>query len=575
MSKIVLNDTAGGFNIATVNDNFEKIADTLQDKVLYRDNPSGEPNTMEGILDMNGNAIINVGNLTPSGDLIDSSGITFLQDGVGAIVRTMQSKLRETVSVKDFGAVGTYNEVANTAADTAAFLAALATGKNVYIPAGYYWVNTTLVVDAYQTMYGDSRANTYIMYTGSNYAIQMGAEGINGHNNIELKNFYVSCTNTVTPVIAGVAVLNCFYFTLEGMEIAGPFSPNSIPLLPLQGYGLYLTSNSIIGRVTQVSARQWEYGYYLKTLPASQSHWTAAISFDGQGEIASNMIGIVVGDPTVPLFTGVGCTFRNLAIQGNYAGGIKLNTGDNIIMEGLYWEGNANYDLQIGANDGAASPLPYGTRVLNSTMSTDGLMDVENPFTYAPYTAHIDLKRGIGTTISNNTLVYSDATPLIIVRAGATETVIEKNRLSNTSPPGQRCTNLGVNTQFVNNYPESPNQGTVKVGTLSRLMSAADGIVSYTGLGFKPSSITFTSAIDTVNESCVGVSDGTTTSSVSRDSVGAQTVTPYAVYITRPTSADVSRASVVSFDADGFTLAWSKLGTPPGNSIAVTYLATR
>jgi hypothetical protein len=55
--------------------------------------------------------------------------------GAGATVRTVQAKLRDTVSVKDFGAVG--DDVAN---DTAAFVAAAATGLPVFIPHGTYRV---------------------------------------------------------------------------------------------------------------------------------------------------------------------------------------------------------------------------------------------------------------------------------------------------------------------------------------------------------------------------------------------------------------------------------------------------
>ncbi len=60
MSKIVLTDTAGGFNIAVINDNFDQLESTLQNKVLYRDNPAGEPNNMESDLDMDGNRIFNL-----------------------------------------------------------------------------------------------------------------------------------------------------------------------------------------------------------------------------------------------------------------------------------------------------------------------------------------------------------------------------------------------------------------------------------------------------------------------------------------------------------------------------------
>ena len=71
------------------------------------------------------------------GNPVVSDGVStsFVQAGAGAVVRTAQDKMRDFVSVKDFGAVG--NDVAN---DTAAFVAAAATGKAVVIPEGTYRV---------------------------------------------------------------------------------------------------------------------------------------------------------------------------------------------------------------------------------------------------------------------------------------------------------------------------------------------------------------------------------------------------------------------------------------------------
>ena len=58
--KIELNDVTNIDSVNTINSNFDKIVNELQDKVLYRDNPVGEPNTFENNLDMNGFDIINV-----------------------------------------------------------------------------------------------------------------------------------------------------------------------------------------------------------------------------------------------------------------------------------------------------------------------------------------------------------------------------------------------------------------------------------------------------------------------------------------------------------------------------------
>ena len=47
-------------SVSTINQNFSDIADQLQFKVLYRDNPTGEPNSMKNDLDMNSNDILNI-----------------------------------------------------------------------------------------------------------------------------------------------------------------------------------------------------------------------------------------------------------------------------------------------------------------------------------------------------------------------------------------------------------------------------------------------------------------------------------------------------------------------------------
>jgi hypothetical protein len=69
---------------------------------------------------------------------IVASKLSFTQAG-GGTARTVDSKLKDSVSVKDFGAVG--DGVTN---DSAAIQAAVNTGKKVYIPAGTYLCNITI-----------------------------------------------------------------------------------------------------------------------------------------------------------------------------------------------------------------------------------------------------------------------------------------------------------------------------------------------------------------------------------------------------------------------------------------------
>jgi len=68
-----------------------------------------------------------------------ADAVTFLQGGTGAVSRSAQAKLRETVSVKDFGAMGD-----GTTDDTAATQAAVtaANGSTLIFPEGNYLISS-------------------------------------------------------------------------------------------------------------------------------------------------------------------------------------------------------------------------------------------------------------------------------------------------------------------------------------------------------------------------------------------------------------------------------------------------
>ncbi|HEY9816733.1 MAG TPA: glycosyl hydrolase family 28-related protein, partial [Candidatus Obscuribacterales bacterium] len=87
---------------------------------------------------------------TPGGSIPgDASGVTFTQSGVGATEITVEAKLYETVSVKDFGAVGdgvTDDTVAIQAAAAHCQLSWSSNQKplNLEFPSGRYLVSSTL-----------------------------------------------------------------------------------------------------------------------------------------------------------------------------------------------------------------------------------------------------------------------------------------------------------------------------------------------------------------------------------------------------------------------------------------------
>ncbi|MBN9642943.1 MAG: hypothetical protein J0I68_30740 [Achromobacter sp.] len=111
----------------------------------------------------------------PSG----ASMVGFTQGGVGAVARTSQDKLREAISVRDFGAVGD-----GVVDDTLAIQAAInyAKGRTVFLPAGRYLITapielntSTAITPKYQPasrLIGDGALTTVILNRSGDYAIK-------------------------------------------------------------------------------------------------------------------------------------------------------------------------------------------------------------------------------------------------------------------------------------------------------------------------------------------------------------------------------------------------------------------
>lgn len=131
-------------------------------------------------------------------DLLASSGsnsVGYLPAGTGAVSRTVQGKLRETVSVTDFGAVG--NGVADdTAAIQTAITAVKNTSKQLFFPAGSYRVTSSLVMDAVGMSFmgagggGNARSaagSLGVVGTGSNVSATQIIGDFNGGAVIRIK----------------------------------------------------------------------------------------------------------------------------------------------------------------------------------------------------------------------------------------------------------------------------------------------------------------------------------------------------------------------------------------------------
>jgi len=86
----------------------------------------------------------------------------FTPAGTGAVTRTAQAKMRESVSVLDFGAVGD-----GIADDTVEIQAAMDASNSVFFPRGIYLISSTLLFSrSYQRLFGDSMGGYYSAAAG-------------------------------------------------------------------------------------------------------------------------------------------------------------------------------------------------------------------------------------------------------------------------------------------------------------------------------------------------------------------------------------------------------------------------
>lgn len=136
----------------------------------------------------------------------DAALVYFTQSGTGAVARTVQDRLRDTVNVKDFGAKGDY-----ATDDTAAIQAAINTGKSILFPPGNYLANNLTGSTTGQRFYAQGDVTIYkngngvLLSHSGNYielnGLQFVGSGYTG-DNINLTGTHpriLWCSSTGTP----------------------------------------------------------------------------------------------------------------------------------------------------------------------------------------------------------------------------------------------------------------------------------------------------------------------------------------------------------------------------------------
>jgi hypothetical protein len=214
-----------------------------------------------------------------------SQTATYTQGGTGSVSRTIQNKLQESISVKDFGAVGD-----GTTDDTTAIQAALTYAgtikSSVYFPAtnSSYLISNSLTVPDYVTVHGDGYGSYILQNT-------LNKNGFNLGNNCSVKDVRVKVADG-----NNTDFVNCIY----AYAVKNPTIENCY-LIPgdLGGCGIQANNcKQVIIKNNRIYGGKWTSGSGFAASAADILFYSTATSqrhiIDGNFCLSNNSQGIFV-----------------------------------------------------------------------------------------------------------------------------------------------------------------------------------------------------------------------------------------------------------------------------------------
>lgn len=315
--------------------------------------------------DAPGNVIYDVDNIEGARSMIDtviaslasligSSLIGFIQAGTGAFLRTVQDKLRESVSVADFMSSdqrAAAKDPAATLDHSDAFMRAYNASNTVTVPPGFYNVenlkfnkdNFSLIGAGYNQSILRSKAAAGICIEVANTANVSG---------LKLKDFKIEGT---VDGAGGIKLgSEGFYCAIPMLENVGVWNYSRV--LVMAGFGIQLY------RVQNVTIHNcWIYRNRYGIHHPNAAYATATKISGKSGYVGGNFVGIYIDGFYDDLY------IDDLVIESNTGGGVwvtvnavRPDRGSNIFINGAYFEANGvDGSGAIAIEGGAGAYQPH------------------------------------------------------------------------------------------------------------------------------------------------------------------------------------------------------------------------
>lgn len=522
-----------------------------------------------------------------------SSLVGFLQSGTGAVATTVQTKLRESVSVKDFGAVGD-----GVADDTAAIQAAItaASGKTLYVPYGTYKVTgDTLFAAASVSIVGDPGAIFKLASSlNSDYIINLTSAGDDFTFDGITFDINQPTADAWTNIAVQITAASRVRFT--GCKFIN--SASSAFGAVNNGYAIYLLGAYDTVRVESCYFERVRYG--IITEPSSAGSDVLVVNSEFF-EVAGDGVEINVPTGSCSNITVDACTFRSLGSNNvgrgfgvGASGGVGTTLSNiKVIDSSFYSCDNQGIHIEDGCKSvklmgnyisacgtAAATSFGSGIYIAAGAASTRAISDV---------------------TVDGNTVIGASGSDYGIFAAG-TYAVSGLNIINNTvdgvgSGLGIVVNSVNSQASLINNKVKNSNGVGIRYNALSGLITgnfcwddqavktqtygielqvdARETVIRDNNLtgninkGFLLSSLTFPKQINSDSIRLTGISAGAGVYSAWTDVIYLGLAASGTVYVNAISGSDRT-AGLFTISWDGTTLTGTKLNIQSVGNIALS-----
>ena len=430
---------SGYYSRQALNNNFTNLQ-TGFDNTLSLDGST--PNSMGSDIDLNSNDLLNANTVRTSslyldGNLLTTSSaaaapnanaVSYNQGSTGSVARTVEAKFKDSISVKDFGAVGDGSTDDTTKIQAA--LTAASGSKNVYLPAGTYIVSTTIYIPSNTFFFGDGKNSVIKMVSsqGRNTTVVMTGFRNNKRENIVIKDMMIDFNRLRWAVTGGTQLDDAFNGT------AGYHSKQDNDETALS---ICYSENVLVKNVWAIDG----YKHCIDVQAPSYRTGTDGATYDSQPSknvTLENCYTSGAGDDNITTHHStdiniIGCWSENpsgVRIPQN-SNCIEIDDGSrNVFVTNCVTVGGI-YGLQIKGHDYA--PAPYnvivnGLRTVNNTQGVElrhsgwyankatfsgngstTAFTLPNGYTVSPVVYVGGVKQTSGFSVSGVTLTFSSA----------------------------------------------------------------------------------------------------------------------------------------------------------------------